>query len=509
MRLIFKLLFVLILLAGDLSTPAATQPAGALKAGQSDECAVRLKLLYAGLKQFALENQGFLPSELGKLYEQSFVDRLSTFVCPDSGHQLVTAEAVNFDGDFVLLARQLTATGERTPLAQETDKRHCGGNHVLYSDGTVSLEGADAGCVAQSKMAPAITTPTVTTPGTLIPPTTTTTPIGTTPPTNRAIFTGVWTTDFGEMRLAQEGNLVKGSYPLQDGAIEGLALGNVLRFTWNQRGNNKSGTGRFTLAADGNAFVGQWNYGTDPDAPAEGNWNGARAAGSGTSTPPAVAPPVITPPTMAAPGWLGLITQTFVEKNHQQVRIYWMEASSPALNRLNVGDVLLSVDQVPLTHGQQIATLLAGKREGETLTFMVQREKQKQSVAVPLGRAIPANQRTTLALGEFRGQSFSGRFIACLDPNRRAASGVMSGAGMGSLEGTFEGTWDPDTGATQLPFKAKVKVVLVKVGIKGSISGMVDRTGRGSGAFTGTGPLGAENGAWQCASYAGAEMTVL
>lgn len=513
-KFLFQGVFVWALLAISLapSTPAIAQRTGALKAGQRDECAARLKALYAGLKQFAAENQSFLPTELGKLYEQSFVDRLSTFACPDAGREPVSGPAIEFDSDYVLLARQLM-TGERVPLVQETGGRHCGGHHVLYSDGTVAIEGADAGCLAQSATLPKPgTSIPVTPPSTNIPvplPGTGTisTPL---PPSSHVNFAGVWNTDFGEVRLAQDGNLVKGSYPFQDGVIEGLALGNVLRFTWNQRGNNRGGTGRFTLAADGNSFGGQWNYGTDPDAPAQGNWNGTRLASGGSTQTgsTAVTPPVVTPPSTGAPGWLGVITQTFVEKNRQQVRVFWIEASSPALNRLQVGDILLSVEDAALTHGQQIAGLLGNKHEGDNLTFVVQREKSKQTVTVPLISLVANVQRTTLALGEFRSVSYSGRFMACLDPNRRAASGVMSGSGLGSLDGSFDGTWDPNSGAAQLPFKAKVKL-LVRVSIRGVISGTVNRGGQGSGTFTGIGPLGEERGTWQCAPYTGAEMTML
>ena len=192
-------------------------------------------------------------------------------------------------------------------------------------------------------------------------------------------------------------------------------------------------------------------------------------------------------------GWLGIWAQTTTA---QQVQVLWVEQNSPADGRLQPGDILLAVDQTPLTSVQQLTSLLTGKKPGDTLTFRVRQNNQEKTVTVSLGNTPPASQRTLIVSGAFQGPSFAGYFTGYLDPNRRFSYGVMTGRGV-ELDGTFDGTWDPNSGAVDLSFKGKVKVVF-NFSLKGVIRGRIDPTGQGSGTFEGTGAAGVERGTWTC-----------
>ncbi|WP_292234728.1 SH3 domain-containing protein [Mesorhizobium sp.] len=80
-----------------------------------------------------------------------------------------------------------------------------------------------------------------------------------------------------DLSLQQNGNGVSGRYRGDDGSagqINGKVSGNVLRFSWVQKDGTR-GSGKFTLAADGQSFAGSYNFGNNPDA-SEGSWNGTR-----------------------------------------------------------------------------------------------------------------------------------------------------------------------------------------------------------------------------------------
>jgi hypothetical protein len=73
----------------------------------------------------------------------------------------------------------------------------------------------------------------------------------------RVGFDGLWDTDFGRMRLVQEGTRVHGFYELAGGsAVEGRLDGTTLNFTYQEPGAR--GTGRFVLGEDGLSFQGEW-----------------------------------------------------------------------------------------------------------------------------------------------------------------------------------------------------------------------------------------------------------
>ena len=85
-------------------------------------------------------------------------------------------------------------------------------------------------------------------------------------------WTGVWTSNFGAMRLSQQAGRVTGSYDYKGGRIDGELSGNTLRGRWMQ--DNASGHFVFHLSADGSRFDGSWGRGAaDSDG---GPWRGTR-----------------------------------------------------------------------------------------------------------------------------------------------------------------------------------------------------------------------------------------
>jgi len=110
-------------------------------------------------------------------------------------------------------------------------------------------------------------------------------------------FTGVWATVTGgrkyTMRLTQKGVNVSGSYTSDVGGVTGTIEGELVRasgsllgvlpkpvysrslaYRWTEGGGSK-GSGKFTLAGDGNSFEGWWNSGDDPNV-AQTGWTGTR-----------------------------------------------------------------------------------------------------------------------------------------------------------------------------------------------------------------------------------------
>ena len=90
-----------------------------------------------------------------------------------------------------------------------------------------------------------------------------------------ATFDGVWSSSYGAMRLAQDGQNVRGFYRMSDGRfadITGTVKDDRLEFSYDEQGTK--GTGHFELVPPGNAFTGVWQA----EDGAEGDWTGARIA---------------------------------------------------------------------------------------------------------------------------------------------------------------------------------------------------------------------------------------
>jgi hypothetical protein len=89
-----------------------------------------------------------------------------------------------------------------------------------------------------------------------------------------ATFTGVWQTEWGNMRLAQGVTQANGTYDYGGGLVEGTINDKTFRFRWINRLTGQSGMGQFNLATYGKTFEGTWGIGksyTDG-----GKWNGSR-----------------------------------------------------------------------------------------------------------------------------------------------------------------------------------------------------------------------------------------
>jgi hypothetical protein len=80
-------------------------------------------------------------------------------------------------------------------------------------------------------------------------------------------ITHSYTSNWGEVTLAQHGCKVSGTYRDSDGTIEGTLEGNMLRYTWTQ--SDSSGRGVFVVATNGE-LVGTW--GTSDDEVDGGGW---------------------------------------------------------------------------------------------------------------------------------------------------------------------------------------------------------------------------------------------
>jgi hypothetical protein len=89
-------------------------------------------------------------------------------------------------------------------------------------------------------------------------------------------FQGRWTTTYGEMRLTQRNNRITGNYSTNGGRIEGRLIRGVLELNWYEDGNGTWGSGRFTLAEDGDSFSGIWRNSTDEQPGFSHNWTGKR-----------------------------------------------------------------------------------------------------------------------------------------------------------------------------------------------------------------------------------------
>lgn len=96
-------------------------------------------------------------------------------------------------------------------------------------------------------------------------------------------WTGEWdTNDNGyKMFLQQTGDRVTGTYPYDEGRIEGRVVGNKLVGRWSEaptyKPNRDAGDVEFTMSADGRSFTGKWRYGSEEPWRDGNPWNGKRA----------------------------------------------------------------------------------------------------------------------------------------------------------------------------------------------------------------------------------------
>ena len=81
--------------------------------------------------------------------------------------------------------------------------------------------------------------------------------------------TGVYDTDYRQLTLRQQGNLISGEYTHQNGKIDGVLHGYVVTGRWSQ--SNGSGKFSFRFAPDGSGFEGKWG---NNEATPSAKWNG-------------------------------------------------------------------------------------------------------------------------------------------------------------------------------------------------------------------------------------------
>lgn len=90
-------------------------------------------------------------------------------------------------------------------------------------------------------------------------------------------FAGAWETTLDNrpilLSISQKGDKVIGTYPAENGTIQGAVAGRLLRFKWES--DKGSGSGQFNISSSGKTFGGTFNKGTDPKV-VEGYWNGER-----------------------------------------------------------------------------------------------------------------------------------------------------------------------------------------------------------------------------------------
>jgi outer membrane protein OmpA-like peptidoglycan-associated protein len=87
-----------------------------------------------------------------------------------------------------------------------------------------------------------------------------------------AKFDGIYSSNWGPIKLQQNGTFVAGCYTHQQGTIRGVAQGRTLRFDWAQKGNGNHGTALMVLSQDGSVLNGVWYT----DGVMRGDWLGTR-----------------------------------------------------------------------------------------------------------------------------------------------------------------------------------------------------------------------------------------
>ncbi len=93
---------------------------------------------------------------------------------------------------------------------------------------------------------------------------------------NAGSWDGIWSTNYGQMDLAQDDNIVVGRYEENNGILSGTVNGRILTFTWEVDPDvdfDSEGIGEFTLSEDGESFDGIWQY---KNGGQEFDWDGVK-----------------------------------------------------------------------------------------------------------------------------------------------------------------------------------------------------------------------------------------
>lgn len=118
-------------------------------------------------------------------------------------------------------------------------------------------------------------------------------------------FESTWSTNWGEMKLKQEGSKVTGTYTHDSGKIDAVVSGNSLKGKWSESPTYKepgdAGDVELKMGNDGKSFAGLWRYGSTGEW--NGGWTGTRVSGDlklNTPDNPQANNPTIAP-TQSAP----------------------------------------------------------------------------------------------------------------------------------------------------------------------------------------------------------------
>lgn len=91
---------------------------------------------------------------------------------------------------------------------------------------------------------------------------------------------GVYDTDWGELKLLQDGKKISGVYTHDDGKIEGIINGNEISGKWFEAPTydqpDDAGLFLFRFSEDLNSFTGNWKYGFSEGSLDQGAWNGTK-----------------------------------------------------------------------------------------------------------------------------------------------------------------------------------------------------------------------------------------
>ena len=94
-------------------------------------------------------------------------------------------------------------------------------------------------------------------------------PVG---PLPKVDIAGVYQTNYGPLRLEQDGTDVSGCYDYRDGELSGSLHGRVMQVEWRQDQGKRIGTAVLVLSMNGDALNGVWFESGQP----EGEWSGQR-----------------------------------------------------------------------------------------------------------------------------------------------------------------------------------------------------------------------------------------
>jgi len=94
------------------------------------------------------------------------------------------------------------------------------------------------------------------------------------------VYSGTWNTDWGTMKLEQDGSKVTGNYTHDSGKLNGTVVDGVFVGKWSEYPSysepNDGGDAVFYFTEDCNSFSGIWEYGVHTSGEWTGTWVGTK-----------------------------------------------------------------------------------------------------------------------------------------------------------------------------------------------------------------------------------------